>query len=63
MLAAAASQLLWLTEGTPGKRADWDDALSLGTVLVDLGAVDCLLLRFRTALTERLRELAAEGGA
>ena len=62
LLASAASQLSWLFEGTPGKAADWNEPRSLATVLVDLADVESLTLRFRTALTERLRELAAEGG-
>ncbi len=63
LLAGAANALGWLTEGVPGRAADWDDAQSLAVVLVALGDPETLLLRFRLALTERLRELADEGGA
>lgn len=62
LLAGAANALGWLTDGVPGKRADWNDAPSLALVLVALGDPETLLLRFRVALMTRLRELAEEGG-
>jgi hypothetical protein len=60
LLASATSLLSWLTEGAPGKDASWDEPRSLAMVLVGLGEVEVLLLRFRVALVERLRELASE---
>ena len=58
-MAAASNLIAWLLEGVP---TDWDEPRSLATVLVDLGEAETLVLRFRLALTERLRELAEEGG-
>jgi hypothetical protein len=61
LLTGAGNLLGWIAEGATGESA-WDDVPSLAVVLADVADVEGALLRFRLAVTARIRELHAERG-